>query len=108
MSRLSLLLLCLSLSILTQRKSADDIKAAVTRMARVGRCGSPSFSPDGKNFAVVCDMSGRSANQRQEEMTAGHARRGTKHSRTDSDSQPKCFRSLANSAGLLQVLSSTG
>ena len=41
-----------------QNKSADDIKAAVTRMARVGRCGFPAFSPDGKTFAVICDMSG--------------------------------------------------
>ena len=38
--------------------AADDLTAAVTRMARVGRCGSPSFSPDGKNLAFVCDMSG--------------------------------------------------
>jgi dipeptidyl aminopeptidase/acylaminoacyl peptidase len=51
-------LLCLSLPIFAQKRSADDIKAAVIRMARVGRCGSPSFSPDGKNLAVVCDMSG--------------------------------------------------
>jgi dipeptidyl aminopeptidase/acylaminoacyl peptidase len=51
-------LLCLSLPIFAQKRSADDIKAAVIRMARVGRCGSPSFSPDRKNLAVVCDMSG--------------------------------------------------
>jgi dipeptidyl aminopeptidase/acylaminoacyl peptidase len=51
-------LLCLSLPIFAQKRSADDIKAAVIRMARVGRCGSPSFSPDGKTLAVVCDMSG--------------------------------------------------
>jgi dipeptidyl aminopeptidase/acylaminoacyl peptidase len=58
MRRLAFLLLCLSLPIFAQSKSADDIKAAVTRMARVSRCGSPSFSPDGKSLAVVCDMSG--------------------------------------------------
>jgi dipeptidyl aminopeptidase/acylaminoacyl peptidase len=58
MRRLAFLLLCLSLPIFAQSTSADDIKAAVTRMARVGRCGSPSFSPDGKSLAVVCDMSG--------------------------------------------------
>jgi len=27
-------------------------------MARVGRCSYPSFSPDGKTLAVICDMSG--------------------------------------------------
>ena len=41
-----------------QSKSADDIKAAVTRMARGGRCSFPAFSPDGKTLAVICDMSG--------------------------------------------------
>jgi len=58
MRRLVPLLLCLSLPIFAQKKSADDIKAAVTRMARVGRCSYPSFSPDGKTLAVICDMSG--------------------------------------------------
>lgn len=56
MRRLAFLLFSLSLPIFAQNKSADEIKAAVTRMARVGRCGSPSFSPDGKTLAVVCDM----------------------------------------------------
>ncbi len=37
---------------------SDELTTAVTRMARVGRCGSPSFSPDGKTLAFVCDMSG--------------------------------------------------
>ena len=41
-----------------QNKSADGIKAAVTRMARVGRCSFPAFSPGGKTLAVICDMSG--------------------------------------------------
>ena len=27
-------------------------------MARIGRCGSPSFSPDSKTLAFVCDLSG--------------------------------------------------
>ncbi|HVN18508.1 MAG TPA: S9 family peptidase [Dongiaceae bacterium] len=58
MRRLAFLLLSLSLPILGQNRSADDLKAAVSRMARVGRCGSPAFSPDGKTLAVVCDMSG--------------------------------------------------
>lgn len=36
----------------------DELTAAVTRMARIGRCGSPSFSPDGETLAVICDMTG--------------------------------------------------
>jgi len=58
MRRFAFLLFSLSLPLFAQNKSADDLKAAVTRMARVGRCGSPTFSPDGKTLAVVCDMSG--------------------------------------------------
>jgi dipeptidyl aminopeptidase/acylaminoacyl peptidase len=47
------------LSLSAQNPSADDaLTAAVTRMARIGRCGSPSFSPDGNTLAVVCDMTG--------------------------------------------------
>jgi dipeptidyl aminopeptidase/acylaminoacyl peptidase len=38
--------------------ASDDLTTAVTRMARIGRCGSPSFSPDGKTLAFVCDLSG--------------------------------------------------
>ena len=37
---------------------SDELTAAVTRMGRIGRCGSPSFSPDGKTLAFVCDISG--------------------------------------------------
>jgi hypothetical protein len=48
MRRLAVFLLCLSLPIFAQKKSADDIKAAVTRMARVGRCSYPSFLPTEK------------------------------------------------------------
>lgn len=36
----------------------DEITAAVTRMARVGSCFSPSFSADSQHIAAVCDMSG--------------------------------------------------
>jgi dipeptidyl aminopeptidase/acylaminoacyl peptidase len=36
----------------------DDLATAVGRLARVGRCGSPSFSPDASELAVVCDLSG--------------------------------------------------
>ena len=38
--------------------TTDELTTAVTLMARIGRCGSPSFSPDGKTLAFVCDMSG--------------------------------------------------
>lgn len=37
---------------------ADELTATVTRMARVGSCFSPTFSPDGQQVATVCDMSG--------------------------------------------------
>lgn len=35
-----------------------ELTTAVTLMARINRCGSPSFSPDGKTIAFVCDLSG--------------------------------------------------
>lgn len=38
--------------------ATDDLTRAVTLMARIGRCISPSFSPDGKTLAFICDMSG--------------------------------------------------
>ena len=38
--------------------TSDELTKAVTLMARVGRCGSPTFSPDGKTLAFVCDVSG--------------------------------------------------
>lgn len=37
---------------------ADSVAAEIERMSRIGRCGSPSFSPDGARLAVVCDLSG--------------------------------------------------
>jgi len=36
----------------------SGVSAEVERMSRIGRCGSPSFSPDGERLAVVCDLSG--------------------------------------------------
>ena len=38
--------------------SADELAVEVERMSRIGRCVSPSFSPDGERLAVVCDLSG--------------------------------------------------
>jgi len=40
--------------------AADDpeLAATVVRMARVGSCGSPSFSPDGSRLAFVSNLSG--------------------------------------------------
>jgi len=38
--------------------TADLLREQVARMARIGFCGSPSFSPDGVELAVVCDLSG--------------------------------------------------
>ncbi len=38
--------------------ASDELTAAVTRMARIGRCFSPTSSPDGKTLAFVCDMTG--------------------------------------------------
>src|SRR5580693_10547858 len=37
---------------------SDQLTATVTRMARVGSCFYPSFSPDGQRLAVICDLSG--------------------------------------------------
>lgn len=36
----------------------DSLTTTVTLMARVGRCGSPQFSPDGKTLAFISNMSG--------------------------------------------------
>jgi len=36
----------------------DDLTELVTRLAKIGSCGSPSFSPDAKRLAVICNLSG--------------------------------------------------
>jgi Tol biopolymer transport system component len=40
------------------RADGDEASAIVERMARVGSCSSPSFSPDGQRLAFVSDLSG--------------------------------------------------
>lgn len=52
--------LFLSFNVVTPDTSTttDELTKAVTLMARIGRCGSPTFSPDGNTLAFVCDMSG--------------------------------------------------
>jgi dipeptidyl aminopeptidase/acylaminoacyl peptidase len=37
---------------------ADDLETEVTRMAKIGSCWSPSFSPDGATIAFVSDLNG--------------------------------------------------
>ena len=37
---------------------SGDLAEAVARMARIGSCYSPSFSPDGKEIAFVADLTG--------------------------------------------------
>lgn len=39
-------------------KKDTDLEATVALMAKIGSCGSPSFSPDGTRLAFVSDMSG--------------------------------------------------
>lgn len=38
--------------------AAPDLAAEIDRLARVGRCHSPSWSPDAAELAVICDLSG--------------------------------------------------
>jgi len=62
MSRISqwfvVMVLVASLTTGALAQSPTDLTAAVTRMAKIGRAGSPTFSPDGKLLAFVSDLSG--------------------------------------------------
>src|SRR6185436_19908648 len=56
---LSALFVLLTLPVLASQAPAaapaDDLEAAVARMARIGGSRSPSFSPDGRRIAFVSD-----------------------------------------------------
>jgi dipeptidyl aminopeptidase/acylaminoacyl peptidase len=40
------------------RHAQDGLEAAVALMAKIGACGSPSLSPDGKHLALISNISG--------------------------------------------------
>jgi len=46
------------LAFLALPAAATDLEEMVVRMAKIGYCNSPSFSPDGKRLAVLCNLSG--------------------------------------------------
>ena len=48
----------LSLAAAVPAAADDDLRELVTRMAKIGSCRTPSFSPDAKRLAVICDLSG--------------------------------------------------
>lgn len=48
----------LTLATAPHAQTPSDLSTLVTRMAKVGRAGSPTFSPDGKRLAFVSDISG--------------------------------------------------
>ena len=50
--------LALLFSLTTFAQTPTDTALLVTHMAKVGRAGSPTFSPDGKRIAFVSDLSG--------------------------------------------------
>jgi len=56
LSRCALILLLLAA--VPAPAAASDLEEMVVRMAKVGSCSSPSFSPDGKRLAVLCTLGG--------------------------------------------------
>ncbi|MEE4300649.1 MAG: S9 family peptidase [Pseudomonadales bacterium] len=58
MIRISALGLLLFVLAASGHAADDDLRSAVTRMAKIGSAWSPSFSPDGQEVAYVSDMTG--------------------------------------------------
>jgi len=56
--RRSTLLSVLLAAVLVVPAAASDLEEMVVRMAKIGSCNAPSFSPDGKRLAVICNLSG--------------------------------------------------
>jgi len=48
----------LSLAAAVPAAADDDVRELVTRLAKVGSCIAPSFSPDAKRLAMICNLSG--------------------------------------------------
>jgi dipeptidyl aminopeptidase/acylaminoacyl peptidase len=48
----------LSLTAAGPAAADDDLRELVTRLAKIGSCTSPSFSPDAKRLAMICNLSG--------------------------------------------------
>lgn len=55
---LSLVLLAAGLVLSTTAHAREDLRSSVARMAKIGSCYSPAFSPDGSRIAFVSDLNG--------------------------------------------------